>query len=62
MKIVFVAAEVAPYSKTGGLADVAGSLPKEFLKMGYEVLVITPRYRLIRQNLEYVLLLHQDIV
>jgi starch synthase len=54
MKIVFVAAEVAPYSKTGGLADVAGSLPKEFLKMGYEVLVITPRYRLIRQNLEYV--------
>ncbi len=54
MKIVFVSAEVAPYSKTGGLADVAGSLPKEFLKMGHEVLVITPKYREVRQSLEYV--------
>ena len=54
MKIVFVSAEVAPYSKTGGLADVAGSLPKEFIKMGHEVLVITPRYREVRQTLEYV--------
>ncbi len=54
MKIVFVSGEVAPYSKTGGLADVAGSLPKEFLKMGHEVLVITPKYREVRQSLEYV--------
>ena len=54
MRIVFVSSECAPYSKTGGLADVAGSLPKEFLKMGHEVLVITPRYREVRQNLEYV--------
>ena len=54
MKIVFVSAEVFPYSKTGGLADVAGSLPKEFLKMGHEVLIITPRYREVRQTLEYV--------
>ena len=52
MRIVFVSSECAPYSKTGGLADVAGSLPKEFLKMGHEVLVITPRYREVRQNLE----------
>lgn len=54
MKIVFVSGEVAPYSKTGGLADVAGSLPKEFIKMGHDVVVITPRYKEIRQNLEYV--------
>ena len=40
--------------KLGGLADVAGSLPKEFLKMGHDVLVITPKYREIKQNLEYV--------
>ena len=39
MKIVFVSAEVSPYSKSGGLADVAGSLPKEFVKMGQEVKV-----------------------
>lgn len=54
MKIVFVSAEVSPYSKSGGLADVAGSLPKEFLKMGHEVLVITPKYKEIKQTLEYV--------
>ena len=54
MKIIFVSAEVSPYSKTGGLADVAGSLPKEFPKMGHEVIVITPKYKEIRQNLEYV--------
>ena len=54
MKIVFVSAEVSPYSKSGGLADVAGSLPKEFLKMGHEVLIITPRYRGIHYPLEYV--------
>ena len=54
MKIIFVSAECSPYSKTGGLADVAGSLPKEFIKMGHDVTVITPRYKEIRQSLEYV--------
>lgn len=54
MKIVFVSSEVTPYSKSGGLADVAGSLPKEFLKMGHEVLVITPKYKEIEYPLEYV--------
>ncbi len=54
MKIVFVSAEVSPFSKTGGLADVAGSLPKEFTKMGHEVIVITPKYKEITQNMEYV--------
>lgn len=54
MKIVFVSAEVSPYSKSGGLADVAGSLPKEFIKMGHEVVVITPKYKEIHHSLEYV--------
>ena len=54
MKIIFVSAEVSPYSKSGGLADVAGSLPKEFIKMGHEVLVITPKYKEIKYPLEYV--------
>ena len=54
MKIVYVSAEVSPYSKSGGLADVAGSLPKEFLKMGHEVLIVTPKYREVKYSLEYV--------
>jgi starch synthase len=54
MKIVFVSAEVSPYSKTGGLADVAGSLPKEFIKEGHEVIIFTPKYKEINYSLEYV--------
>lgn len=42
MKIMFVSAEVAPFSKVGGLADVVGSLPKFLEKMGHEVAVFTP--------------------
>ncbi len=44
LKIAVVAAEVAPFSKTGGLADVTGSLPKVFHEMKNEVVVITPFY------------------
>jgi starch synthase len=44
LKIAVVAAEVAPFSKTGGLADVTGSLPKIFWEMKNEVVVITPFY------------------
>ncbi|XP_074570872.1 soluble starch synthase 1, chloroplastic/amyloplastic [Curcuma longa] len=42
--IVFVSAEAAPYSKTGGLADVCGSLPIALASRGHRVMVITPRY------------------
>ncbi|PTL81981.1 glycogen synthase GlgA [Vitiosangium sp. GDMCC 1.1324] len=48
MKILFVSSEVAPYSKTGGLGDVAGSLPAELAALGHEVKVITPRYASIK--------------
>lgn len=44
MKIVFVSSEVVPFSKTGGLADVAGALPAAVAARGHEVTIITPRY------------------
>ncbi len=47
MRILHVASEVAPYSKTGGLADVLGALPKALAALGHEVTVVTPRYRSI---------------
>ena len=42
--IIFVAAEVAPYSKTGGLGDVCGSLPIALAARGHRVMVVSPRY------------------
>lgn len=45
MKILFVAAEGAPYSKTGGLADVVEALPRALTAAGHEVCVFLPRYR-----------------
>lgn len=44
LKIVHIASEVAPFSKSGGLADVARSLPKAIKRLGHEVIIITPLY------------------
>jgi len=44
MNIVFVSTEVSPWSKTGGLGDVVGSLPIELAKRGHKVMSIAPRY------------------
>lgn len=44
MKIAFASSEVFPFAKTGGLADVAGSLPVELSKLGHEVKVFMPKY------------------
>jgi len=44
LKIVHIASEVAPFSKTGGLGDVARSLPKALNRLGHEVILITPLY------------------
>ena len=45
--ILFVASEAVPFIKTGGLADVVGSLPKYYDKEKYDVRVILPNYRCI---------------
>jgi starch synthase len=44
LKIVHIASEVAPFSKTGGLGDVTRSLPKALKRLGHEVFLITPLY------------------
>ena len=50
-KILFAASETVPFIKTGGLADVVGSLPKYFDKEKYDVRVMVPKYLCIRQEL-----------
>ena len=45
MRILMVASEAAPFVKTGGLADVLGSLPAALVKRGDEVAVVIPRFR-----------------
>lgn len=47
MKILLVSSEVVPFAKTGGLADVAGSLPIELAKLGHDVRVAMPKYRCV---------------
>ncbi len=49
-KVLFVAAEGLPFIKSGGLADVIGSLPKELKKVGYDVRVIMPLYEKIAKK------------
>ena len=48
MKILLASSEVDPYSKSGGLADMAGALAKFLGRLGHEVGVVTPLYRGIR--------------
>ena len=49
MNILYASSEVAPFSQSGGLGDVAGSLPKELVKLGEEVSVVSPLYGSISQ-------------
>ncbi|ALV21738.1 MULTISPECIES: glycogen synthase GlgA [Carnobacterium] len=49
MKVLFAAAECAPFFKTGGLGDVAGALPKELKKQGIDVAVVLPFYTTMPQ-------------
>ena len=57
-KILFAASECVPFIKTGGLADVVGSLPKNFDKEKFDVRVVLPKYACMKQEwkekLEYI--------
>ncbi len=52
MQIVFASAECAPFVKTGGLGDVAGSLPAALVRAGAEVIVMVPKYATIKDEYE----------
>ncbi len=51
MRVAVLAAEAVPYSKTGGLGDVAGALPKALRQVGVDSLLITPLYRQTKESL-----------
>ena len=51
LKVLLVAAEVAPYSQSGGLGDVAGSLPKALRAVGVDMRVVLPKYKSIKADL-----------
>ncbi|MGD2104633.1 MAG: glycogen synthase [Anaerolineae bacterium] len=50
LKILFLSAEAIPFAKVGGLADVAGSLPKALRELGHDVRLMMPRYGTISSN------------
>jgi starch synthase len=50
LKILFLSAEAVPFAKVGGLADVAGSLPKALRGLGHDVRLAIPRYGTIRSD------------
>ena len=64
-KILFVASESVPFIKTGGLADVVGSLPKSFPKEEFDVRVVIPNYTCIpweyRSDFKYITHFYMDL-
>ena len=50
MRIVFITSEMVPFAKTGGLADVSGTLPKEIQALGQEVICFLPKYKKVDVN------------
>ncbi|RJP73897.1 MAG: glycogen synthase GlgA [Candidatus Abyssobacteria bacterium SURF_17] len=50
MRILLAASEMVPFSKTGGLADVAGALTKALSRLGHEVIAVTPLYKSVKEK------------
>ena len=50
MKVLLASAEVTPFAKVGGLADVAGSLPKALAQRGIDIRVIMPKYSSVTET------------
>ena len=61
LRVLFLSPEVAPFAKTGGLADVAGSLPKAFKGMGCDIRVAMPYYRMVKKGNFKVTVLFEDV-
>lgn len=65
MKILYVAAEVVPFAKTGGLADVASSLPLKLAELGHDIRVVMPMHRQIiekyKHEMDYVKAYYVDL-
>ena len=64
-KVLYVASEAVPFIKTGGLADVVGSLPKCFPKEYFDVRVVIPKYACMKQEfkdrLQYITNFYMDL-
>lgn len=64
-KVAFIASECVPFIKTGGLADVVGTLPKKFDRTKYDVRIIIPNYMCLpskfKNNMKYITHFHMDI-
>ncbi len=65
LKVLFAASEAVPFAKTGGLADVAGTLPRELVKLGLDVRLVIPKYKAIPQSfvdkMEYIGYVYVDL-
>ena len=62
LKIVSITSEISPFTKTGGLADVARSLPKAIKRLGHDVIIITPLYgKVIDKEKNNLKLIYKDI-
>ncbi|MFQ5842653.1 MAG: glycogen synthase, partial [Thermodesulfobacteriota bacterium] len=61
LRILFLSPEVAPFAKTGGLADVSASLPKALKEMGCDVRVAMPYYRMAKKGNFNVRMLFEDV-
>jgi starch synthase len=62
LRVLFVASEGVPFAKTGGLADVVGTLPQALLDLGVEVKVLMPYYGMVKQGKAPTTLIAEDLV